>query len=79
MILYFKKDGRVVKVHYNILSDIINHDSLFVKNSILKLKKESWFTFSEINIWMDAGPHFKSKENLFNMISLFKKVTLNFF
>ena len=79
IIIYFKKEQSIEKLHYNILSDILNHDSLFVYNAVKKLKEDLLWKFKHIQFWMDVGPHFKSKENLYNLLNMFNNVTLNYF
>jgi hypothetical protein len=79
MILYSRVDGIIKKIHYNILSDLLNHDSLFVFNSVKKINNELLRRFKKNRFCMDHGPHFKRKENLWNLLSYFKNIELNFF
>ena len=52
------------RVHYfDFFSKILSHDSLFVKECILKLLKIPFMNkFSKFCFWSDCGPHFRSGE-----------------
>ena len=65
---FFKKDGKVYKVYFTILSKILNHGAKIaidiLKNCVLNHKIFEEFAIKNIDLWVDNGPHFRSKELL---------------
>ena len=81
ILYYFDKSSDLVKKkNFNILSTILNHDANFVKES-LKLLKNELNLFKNLQIFVDAGPHFKNGE-LFDFLFFQNNnlnITINFF
>lgn len=65
---FFKKDGKIYKVYFTILSKILNHGAKIaidiLTNLVLNHKIFKKFGVRDINLWVDNGPHFRSKELL---------------
>ena len=88
LVMFFKKDGKVKKVHHDFVSDVLNHDSKFVNECMSKFVNSSDFVnnkFQRLMFWMDNGPaHFRTYEMVATFVSLERslrnvKVEFNFF
>lgn len=58
----YKVAGKVKRRYYNYLSEIISHDSHYVKSCLRKLEETKLRSFSKINFWSDNAGHFRSEE-----------------
>jgi len=65
MVLYTKDaQGNPIKHHFNIISECLTHDSIFVKMALLYLfSLPGWKTLNikKLSIWADNAPHFRNK------------------
>jgi hypothetical protein len=65
MALYLRDaGGNLSKWHFNIVSDCLTHDAIFVKMALSYLfASPLWASFriDELSIWSDNAPHFKNK------------------
>ena len=82
--IIYKELVNIKKKYHNYLSEILSHDSLFVKEVLDKfLNNEIENKFSCISIWCDNGKHFSSGELMQYLQSFCNKkynvVTINFF
>ena len=78
------KDGNNLTTHYmTFFSDILNHDSLFASDCLEKVFNELNPNFTNIHIFTDCGPHFRSKEFIYRVKKLHwernKLISLNYF
>ena len=85
--LYICNGGELSKWHFNIVSNCLTHDAIFVKMALSKLfATEIWksFRISHLAIWSDNAAHFKNKALLWYYANLctekeFKTISLGFF
>ena len=85
--LYVCNGGELTKWHFNIISNCLTHDAVFVKMALSKLfATEIWksFRISHLSIWSDNAAHFKNKALLWYYASLcaekeLKTISLGFF
>ena len=86
---FFKReaDGRISKWHFNLVSDCLTHDAVFVKVALSQLFASTvWqsFDIDKLAIWCDNAPHFRNKAFLAYLLDLitekeFSEVCLCFF
>ena len=65
MVAFYKDNSEIKKIHFNVISKVLNHDSLFAQGAIKKvIQNESTFfsQFQSLSLWCDRGPHFCSYE-----------------
>lgn len=63
VVLQNNGNGSVKKTYVNFLSEILNHDALFVADCMKKLMTLEIFSKTKIlSFWTDAGPHFRCGE-----------------
>ena len=55
-------DADIKREYFNYLSEIISHDSFFVKKCLSRLEKDVLNSYSKIHFWSDNGRHFRSQE-----------------
>jgi hypothetical protein len=81
-------DGNLSKWHFNVISECLAHDAIFVKLALIALfETEVWKQqkISHLSIWCDNAPHFKNKVLLHFLSDLcfdrkmFQTVNLCFF
>jgi hypothetical protein len=80
--IYFKDNTKaeIQKKHFIFISNILTHDNNFVINAFETLFKREDFTFKNIKLFCDCGPHFRNSSLLHYFFSHpSKKFTLNFF
>lgn len=70
------KKNEVLSVDYfDFLSSILNHDSRFSGECLIKLLSQTRFrAFQRVSIWSDNGPHFRSHEFLYYSLHLVPKI-----
>ena len=75
--------GNIRRRYYDFLSEVITHDSFFVKNCIESLKDGTLSDFTKIHFWSDNAGHFRSQELkkyiLLDLPSKNYETTQNFF
>lgn len=66
VVLYYKEREKIKKHYFDIISNIMEHDSYFVIKAVGKVMKTKFFLskkFEGYSFWMDNGPiHFRTKE-----------------
>ena len=82
--LITKENDKIKRRYFNILSEILTHDSLFVKDCIEMIVKEILKNrFKQVSFWADNGKHFRSSELMKYFYDLAQKhfdfVSMNFF
>ncbi|OMJ17474.1 hypothetical protein AYI70_g5948 [Smittium culicis] len=84
-VIYKKTENRLGYKYFNYLSEILSHDSKYVSECLSDLMKDQFMDqFSNVHLWSDSGPHFRSQELLYSIFFDFdsdfeKNFTLNFF
>jgi len=81
--IYWYENGNYYKKYVDIISSVLTHDHIFVKNAIDKLYKELPFLndFQETDYFLDCGPHFRNKDVLYYLLFDRKQnnITVHFF
>lgn len=68
-VIYFRQNNRIVTKYVNFVSNVLNHDALFVKdciNIILTQKLDS--SFKHVKFWFDCGTHFRCGELVYHCL-----------
>ena len=85
-IIIYYKNGKEIKMKYiDLLSDNLNHDAIFIINSIEYLKEniDIFYEKKNIKFWFDCGTHFRNLQIINYLFLLHKeenyKIELNFF
>lgn len=60
--IIYKQHGKVRRSYHNYLSEVISHDSYYVKNCLKMLENGNMGLFSKIHFWSDNAGHFRSQE-----------------
>jgi hypothetical protein len=74
-LLKWEMDGRISKWHFNLVSDCLTHDTIFVKVALAQLFASTvWqsFNIDKLAIWCDNAPHFRNKAFLAYLLDLIK-------
>ena len=84
MCLITKENDKIKRRYFNILSEILTHDSLFVKDCIEMIVKEILKNrFKQVSFGADNGRHFRLFELMKYFYDLIQKhfdfVSINFF
>ena len=81
-IAIYQKIGDETKiVYHDFVSEVLNHDSLFVNDCLNKWTNTSDFRsskFRSLSFWMDNGPaHFRTYENIATFVNLKKELKID--
>lgn len=71
-----ESDGSISKWHWNIVTDCLTHDAIFVKTALSSLfASDLWTSFNiqKLAIWCDNAPHFRNKILLAYLLDLVKQ------
>jgi hypothetical protein len=64
---------KIIREYHNYVSNVLNHDTQYVRECILELLSTSKFfcNFHTLYFWMDGGPHhFRTHEMTYTLVSL---------
>lgn len=66
MVVYYVCDDGSVKHRFvHVVSEVLSHDGLFVRQCLTKLLSLEWMTkYKSVSFWSDCGPHFRNYEVL---------------
>ena len=81
---FFKNGKKTFLVNFSVLSSLLNHSTKIavdiLKEKILTHSIFKSFKISDIHLWLDNGPHFRSKEFLADILLLPNfDIKINFF
>jgi hypothetical protein len=65
VVVYYFEDNIIKKLYFDIFSKYMSHNSYFVTCALKKILSSNFFInkdFTNFSMWMDNGPHFKTKE-----------------
>ena len=81
--IYYKENNELFCHYISYFSNILSHDSLFSGDVLDEIVYSLNQRFTNIHVFTDCGPHFRSKEFLYRVKDLSKRtnkvISLNFF
>lgn len=60
--IIYKQGEKIKRSYHDYISEVISHDSHFVKNCLKRLEHDNMGLFSKIHFWSDNAGHFRSQE-----------------
>jgi hypothetical protein len=77
---YNQSNQKVQKLHYVVISEILNHDTDFVISAFQLLFKEDFIKkFQKFEFFSDCGPHFRNFQLVYFLLESLKFDSVNFF
>jgi hypothetical protein len=79
VVAFYKQFGEIKHHYFDYFSDYLIHNSYFVTKALDNLLNSAWFKnfkFNTVKMWMDNGPHFRTKEMFYFFYSIKSKFSI---